>query len=227
MRPIAVFYHCLFCLGNPPEPLLRVVEIVRDQMQALRTTGLAEAASHILVGINGGEESECLADAILPGTAQRVMHGLKSRCENLTIVELEKWLPAHDGWDVLYFHCKGSVTQSGGPDFARRWRDCMMNNLIGQWRKCVRDLAMVDSVGCHWMPGMVDGTQNIWAGNFWWAKSEFLRSLPSIYQRDRITQSGIGAYESRYESEVWIGNGPRLPRVIDYHPGGPFGNSCP
>lgn len=60
--------------------------------------------------------------------------------------------------------------------------------------------------------------QSIWAGNFWWAKSDFLRTLPSIMNRERIKISGLGAAESRFESEVWIGNGPRLPRVRDYHP---------
>ena len=97
----------------------------------------------------------------------------------------------------------------------------MTKHLIANWRNCVTDMDQgVESVGCHWMTGLADGTQNIWAGNFWWAKASYLLTLPSIFERDRIKESGISDIESRYESEVWIGNGKRLPTVKDYHPDG-------
>lgn len=179
------------------------------------------AHHYLLVGINGSSESEPIARLLIPHRAQLVFHGLTSRNENPTIRELEKWLPGHEGWYVLYFHAKGTITQSGGAENAVKWRGCMMRNLVSNWRQCVADLeAGFDSVGCHWMtyPATPKG-QSIWAGTFFWAKADFLLTLPSILQRDRIKQSGLGNYESRYEAEVWIGNGPRLPRVKDYHPG--------
>jgi len=71
------------------------------------------------------------------------------------------------------------------------------------------------------LTGQADGTQNIPAGNFLWIKSDFVATLPSMYKRDRIKLSGMTSPESRYEAEVFWGNGTRLPKVIDKHPGHP------
>lgn len=226
MRPIAVFYHCLFFLGKPPEFKPRAFDIVHEQMDLLKRSGLLESASYFLVGINGGKESDEVANLVIPDKAKRVLHGLESRAENLTIVEMEKWAKHHSGWNVLYFHAKGCTHPPGHPygdGTSTPWRRTMDEYLVGQWTRCIADLgAGFDSVGCHFMRGMCDGTQNIWAGNFWWARSEFLRTLPSIYRRERIHTSGIGAAESRFEAEVWIGNG-RMPRVKEYLPRGGYG----
>ena len=225
MRKIAIFYHCLFALGEPPLLLQSAYDIVLQQMSIVSSSGLESSASFILCGINGGEESESLSKLLLPKKATKVFHGLQSRAENLTLVELEKWLPGHEDWYVLYFHAKG-CTHNPDSNYGRmsaRWRFCMTVNLVYQWKRCVTDLdSGFESVGCHWLTGQCDGTQNIWGGNFWWCKASFLLTLPSIFLRERIKTSGISALESRYESEVWIGNGPRLPRVKDYHPGNPL-----
>lgn len=227
MKPIAVFYHCLFWAGDPPTLRQAAVEVVRGQMAQLSSSGLLDAAQEFIVGLNGSAESESLASMLIPAKARIVMHGLQSRSENLTIVELEKWVKDHPDWNVLYLHSKGAthVPDTDYAKFCHGWRECMMGDLVNNWRQCVADLeAGWESVGCHFMRNMADGTQNIWAGNFWWATSNFLREVPSIFLRDRIKTSGIAALESRYEAEVWIGNG-RLPKVKEYRPAG--GGGCP
>lgn len=218
MKPIAIFYHSLFVLGNPPDLLPCAAEIISDQMQALKSSGLEDAAAEIHCGINGGDESIALAYEFLPHKCTRTFHGLDSRSENLTLVMLEKWLSDHEDWLVLWFHSKGA-THAPGDSFSGQWRNCMMRHLVHNWRQCVSDLESgYEAVGCHWMePPATPATQFIFAGNFWWARVSFLRTLPSIFERERIKLSGIGSLESRYEAEVWIGNGPRPPKVKDYH----------
>lgn len=215
---IAIFYHTLLWRGNPPHPLPQAIEITRLQMEALHESGLLAAADEMHVGINGGKESEALQWATIPDKAKVIYHGLDIHSENLTLAAMEKWLPGHEDYYVLYFHCKGG-TWPVGDEMRDRWRGCMMRHLVYEWQKCVHDLDQgYDAVGCHWMePPATPPTQYIFAGNFWWAKASFLRTLPSIYERARIKMSGIGALESRFESEVWIGNGPRRPKVRDYH----------
>lgn len=221
MKPLAIFYHCLVVIGDPPQLLDCAPDIIAEQMDALKTSGLLDAASEFHVGINGGDESEILIQELVPSKSMIKYHGLQARNENLTIVMLEEWVKDHPDWYVVYFHAKGSTHGPGDSlnTLATNWRRCLMRGVVENWRTCVADLdAGHDSVGSHWMPGMVDGTQNIWAGNFWWSTSNFLRTVPSIYLRERIKVSGIKALESRYESEVWLGNAPQLPKVKDYHP---------
>lgn len=229
MKPIAVFYHCLFVHGNPATFMPGAFDIVKEQMGIAAASGLIDSCSQLTVGINGGKESDEFANLVLPAKARRVLHGLNSKAENLTLVELEKWIPGHEDWNVLYFHAKGCTHPPGdsyGDNVSAPWRKTMDRYLVQNWRNCVADLESgYESVGCHFMRGMCDGTQNIWAGNFWWAQASYLRILPSIYRRERIKVSGIAAAESRYEAEVWIGNGPRLPTTKEYLPRG--GEGCP
>lgn len=223
MKPIAIFYHCLFLKDRPDHLLPAAIGIVHDQMTEAERVGLLQAAAEFHAGINGGDESVGIAQAVLPKTAKVVLHGLQCHTENRTILMLEHWLPAHPDWYVLYFHAKGA-THPAGDGFTGRWRACMMKGVVTNWRRCVADLdAGYDAVGSHWMvPPATPPGQHIFAGTFWWATSNFLRTLPSIEARDRIKVSGLDSAESRYEAEVWLGNGPRVPRVRDYH--GPLWN---
>lgn len=229
MSRIIVFYHCLFGFEDAQgrfEERPQAFAIVHEFVTILRDSGLLDAASEIIFGINGGEESEDYANLIIPTKARKVYHGLKSRAENLTIIEIEKWLKnnPHDNTVIFYAHAKG-VTHDPShsyTEFSTRWRRCMLSRVIANWRQCVEDLnSAAEAVGCHWLTGMADGTQNIFAGNYWAARASYLATLPSMYQRERIKTSGIAAKDSRYEAEVWIGFGPRLPIVRDYHPGPP------
>ena len=223
---IVIFYHCYLFGGDPPALLPNAYAVVSDQMKRLQVSGLADAADEIICGINGGDESRNVAALIMPAKAQFVMHGLDCKNENLSLVMMENWLKAHpEEAHVLYFHAKSSshdlTSDYGRFDWA--WQNCLMTHCVDAWRRCVQDLAVFEAVGCHWMTGMADGTQHYFAGTFFWARASYLRTLPSIYQRERIKLSGIGSPESRYEAEVWIGNGPRLPSIRDYHPG-PIGH---
>jgi len=229
MMPVAIFYHCFLFSGSPPDLSESAFNIVCEQMNELEASNLLKAASHFVVGISGGKESDEVANLILPTKAKRVLHGLHSRGENRTIIEMEKWVQSHPGWAVLYFHSKGASHPPGKyRDHCNAWRMCMMQFCVRNWVSCVHDLQYNDSVGCHWLSGMgSDHSQNYWGGNFWWARSDFLKTIPPITARDRIKISGIDALESRFEAEVWIGNGPRLPKVRDYHPVNPsIRNAC-
>jgi hypothetical protein len=220
---IVVFYHSYLFSGDPPDLLPGAFVVVSDQMKRLQDSGLADAASEIICGINGGDESREVATFLMPAKAKLVMHGLASKNENLTLVEVEKWVRANpEEAYVLYFHAKSSshVFVNSYADFDWKWKECLMHHCVDNWRDCVRDLGAFETVGCHWLTGQgSDHSQHYYAGTIFWARASYLRTLPSIYQRERIKVSGIGHPDSRYEAEVWLGNGPRLPTIRDYHPG--------
>ncbi len=223
-KPIAIWFHCLFYLGDPPELLPKAIEIVAEQMAQLKESGLLDACTEMVVGVNGGPESEALAPLILPEKAKVVYHGLASRSENLSIVALQEWSKKHPGWLVLYFHSKSAThppDSAYGNNVSTPWRRAMMHDLVTNWRQCVSELNVGYDICCsHWLWNQADGSQHLPAGNFAWFTSDFIAQLPSMYARERIKVSGIGALESRYEAEVHWGNSHRRPNVSQIRPNG-------
>jgi len=221
---IAVFYHGLFSHGTPREIRPAAFGIVREAMACLETSGLGAAADEIHTCFNGDEEEEVdYARLLVPPKAQIVFHGLQSFAENLTIIRLWEWSKSHPGWAVLYFHAKG-CTHDPADGYAINvswpWRRTMLQYMVLGWRQCVADIESGADIVCpHWLWNQADGTQHIPAGNFLWANSSFVASLPSMHDRARIKLSGIAAAESRYEAEVFWGNG-RRPIVAQHLPNG-------
>jgi len=217
---ISIFYHTLFFKDTPQNLLPASLEITIDQMGLLKKSGLLDIASEVIIGVNGGIESTELANSILPPTFKIIFHGLENKNENLTISEIEKWIPGHEDHLVLYFHCKGG-SYAPNHGITTAWRNCMMKHLITNWKQCVDDLnSGYDAVGCHWLtehdyPTLVHIP--IFGGNFWWAKASFLATLPSIREASAVILHGIQSHSSRYEAEVWLGNGKQIPKIKDYH----------
>lgn len=211
-------------MGDPPALLPVALDIVNEQMHALRVSGLEDAASEIHIGINGGEESEGYALALMPWRANIVYHGLQCRSENRTILLMEKWCRENAGEaHLLYFHAKGSTHPPGsdyGNNMSRPWRNRMMNICVHNWRQCNTDLFAHEAVGGHWLTGQGwDSSQHYFAGTFYWVRASFFRTIPSMMNRQRIKDSGLDSAESRYEAEVHLGNGPRLPVIKNYYAG--------
>lgn len=209
---LCIVYHCVFSIGGKHLPAAE--GIVKSQMKALYYSGLLSAASNFFIGVNGEYGT---SPVTFPEKANVIYNGSKCRTELRTLRILENWLPGHEDWAVLFFHSKGA-THKIGDSHSDPWRNCSMHHLVKNWEYCVADLGRgLDSVGTHWMTG--DETppgQSIWAGNFWWSTGKFLNTLPSVMEREQIKRLGLDHVESRYEAEVWIGNGPKLPTVYDY-----------
>jgi hypothetical protein len=212
MKPIVIWYHCLFQLEDRIVP--EAVEIVSEQMRALTQSGLVDIASEIVVGVNGGEESRIYVESMIPEKASVIYHGLQCKNECRTMTELGEWAQSNPDAYVLYLHAKGAAHPS---PLNNRWRNCMMQACVWRWRHCVDLLDHGhDAVGAHWVDWQMMGLpQRYFAGTFFWATSRFLKTLPSIQDSARVRISGIDSPESRYEAEVWIGTGPKLPRIVD------------
>lgn len=220
MKPICLWYHGVLFIGHPPRPLQCAQWIIGEQMAQLSVSGLLAAASMFFAGINGSRESITVAKSLLPAKAQITFHGLGSFNENTTIEMLCEWAKTHPGWNVLYFHSKGATkTKPVEIQHSSNWRRQMMHDLVLNWRQCIPLLEDHDVVCSHWKWGCADGSQHLPAGNVVWTTSDFVARLPDMRLRERIKISGIGALESRYEAEVFWGNGPR-PKVFQFQPEG-------
>jgi len=218
---IVVFYHGVFVLGGEFSP--HAFNVIQSQMATMQESGLTDTAEEIYVGINGDETSAPFAETVFPEKAVKVYHGPHCRNELRTIMLMQKTMAGRPGYKVLYFHSKGA-SHDPGEKLITNWRNCQMNHLVSNWILCVNSLnSGVESVGVHWLEGQVDGTMSLWAGNAFWIKSEFLHTLPPIENNARIPlMGGIDSAQSRFEAEVLIGAGPRMPKIKDLHRGWPF-----
>lgn len=210
---LCVFYHAKISGEGIPDPDFAFLVLV-EQMQALRASGLAEAANEIYVGVNGDESDAMAVASLAPGKSQFQVHGHAARTEIPTMEMIRRWLPGRQGWAVLYHHTKG-VTHPREVSY-EIWRRRMESACVWNWRECVQDLdAGHDAVGCHWLtpqrfPHAV--TSPYFGGTFWWAKSSYLQQLPPL---------PAPTWENRFEAESWIGRRRPYPWVRDYSPGWP------
>jgi len=217
MKPISIFYHALLSGGDPPANPDNCLRIFVEQMDTLNFTGLREAAKYIAVGISGTDENYMMARSIVPWNGMVFFHNKAGVGELPTMKHMQEWCSLNPGHAVLYFHTKGAI-HNGSPPY-EAWRRCMERVVLWKWRDCVTDLTDKgkDSAGAHWLtPAAYPfiGRTPYWGGNFWWATSDFINTLPPI----DVTLS-------RYEAEVWIGRGRRYPKVRDYAPHFPM-NRC-
>jgi hypothetical protein len=214
MKSIAIFYHAILDGGAVPINTDAALGIMFEQMAALKASGLSEAATEIIVGLNGSDAAALMVRAMVPEKARVVRHPDGNHSEIPTLTLLRYWLPGHEDWTVFYHHIKG-VTHPGVPLY-ERWRRRMEQACVWGWRECVADLKRgTEAVGCHWLtpeqyPALVKTP--MFGGTFWWATAQYLMTLPPLPEP---------TWANRYEAESWIGRGPRRPVVRDYHPGWP------
>lgn len=214
MKNLAVFYHCLVSGGSLPIHTDFACSIIMEQMNALRCSHLADAASEMIFGVNGDESDLQVVRMFAPPKAVIIAHGAGATTEIPTLNLLRAWLKGHPDWYVLYHHIKG-VTHPGNILYAY-WRQRMEKACVWGWRNCVSDMDRgVESCGAHWLtpeqfPNMAHSA--FWGGTFWWATAKFLLTLPPLPPP---------TWANRFFAEGWIGSGPRRPRVHDYHPGWP------
>lgn len=215
---IAVWYHTILSgprIHNEPHALA----LTQNQMNALKLSGLLDAADEFFVGINGGDGDALLVSAMSPcPLVNLLVNGTEAASELATLNHLQKWLKP--GWSVFYHHIKG-VQYPGNPIW-NRWRKCMENACVWGWREChmLLESGRCDTCGAHWMTSakypMLPKNHRYWGGNFWWATSDYLLTLPPVKP---------DSFEARYDAETWIGSGRKTPKVHDFSPHWPM--NCP
>jgi hypothetical protein len=169
--------------------------------------GLMDELSNFYVCIIGSQENQNRAIESLPSNAQVVLHQ-NSGWEQASL----QWI--HDNIDLLqdsllYCHSKGA----GFPGSASpAWRRTMTHDVVINWAECIEALKTHDAVGTWWHEINVDNSyKGFFAGNFWWATSQFLSTLNNPLYRDR------------YDAEIWLGSNfdikPKFLRNGHFNPG--------
>lgn len=220
MSPLCVFYHCRLFGGDPPVSN-HTVSVMNEQMRHMDKSGLTQSASEIHVGVNGEPSAWKSVIGIVPPKAQLHIWGDTFNSELPTMHYMQNWLIGHEDWYVCYFHLKGARNTTD--TLNKRWRCCMESCVIQDWGRCVVDLDKgAEAVGAHWLTREKYGPQverGFFGGNYWFAKASFLLTLPPLKQNRSCRADDFLA-------ETWIGDGPRLPKVVDYRPHWPGLEEC-
>lgn len=179
-------------------------EILIDQLKSIKRYGLEKATKNVYLGSSGHIsaeqkiEIEKLVSSILTHT--NVNYEVKNMKledgENETIKFLHKKsqeLPDSKFW---YIHTKGA-SKTPGSDIAkmsRSWRKYMEYFVIQKWMNCVEELKIHDVCGIEWYnhPQL----KWIFAGNFWWANTNYLQRI-----KNPIVKYNI---ENRMKAECFI-----------------------
>jgi hypothetical protein len=125
-----------------------------------------------------------------------------------TLNELKKFCDlSKEEYYILYIHHKGAsrVGKKGYPGIPD-WRKLMLYFNVERWKDAVEKLDQnFDTVGALWSRKKFDH----YSGNFWWAKSSYIKKLPFIerpvnlnYQQEPQFNHSL---HYRFDAECWIG----------------------
>ena len=179
-------------------------EIVRNQLKKIEKSLLGVWMEQLFVGINGPFES--MSHPLFQHPKIEVLYCVdKPELEqSLTLAFIRNFANVSEyPHKVFYIHTKG-VTHEGSVA-QEDWRTMMEHFIIERHGKCVDELEESDVVGVNWHLGEghmgatskkcggIDVTPHF-SGNFWWANTDYLMKLPSLYP-----------LISKYQCEFWIG----------------------
>lgn len=164
-------------------------DLFRNHIESVISSGLVREIENITLGVVGsqGEKAKCIAILDSYDIPYKICSYTQDGWEQETLRYL--YLASLDSDGVsLYAHSKGS---SSLEVIQHIWRNIMTHMTITHWSECVNLLNTYDTVGAFYVKS--DFSHNpFYAGNFWWAKNEYLRTL------------GNPPNNNRWEAETWL-----------------------
>lgn len=106
--------------------------------------------------------------------------------EGSTLATLHKYCQSVQDEYIVYYHTKGSSNIS--PE-AKLWRQLLDEIMINQWQMRYHDIQGYDAIGVE-----DSGPLNIFSGNYFWAKSNYIATLPCPLEN----------FTDRYSFEAWL-----------------------
>jgi len=129
--------------------------------------------------------------------------------------------------DILYLHSKGitavkNALERGNVDLYKKyhyWRQYMNWGVIENWNLCLNALQYDDVSGV----GFLTKPAKHFCGNFWWTKSEHLRTLPNPTDNvwwNNLKESSDNVWlktaADRFRDELWVCSRPDV-KIFSVH----------
>ena len=165
-------------------------EVVTELLDVISASGLS-TNSHIHFGVIG-TTLDAMEIVDMSGHLYASIDSFGENPEQYEFPTLEM-LRAHcatNNGPVCYIHSKGvSIPRNRQHDL---WRAIMADAVLWGWQTCIAALKAGHDTAGHRFLQDAETPYPHYAGNFWWATGEYIRTLPPI---SRLT---------RYEAEVWL-----------------------
>jgi hypothetical protein len=167
-------------------------DLVAEQLGRFRACGLGELCPLTIGAIGSSEDVGELACMLSGLQAMVVNLGPDGDQFEYPTLELLRAYCRQNDDPVLYFHSKG-VSIKDCPSKGKHRKD-MEAFVLDRWRDCVAALgAGFDVAGVRFR--LKRGPLDYFAGNFWWARADYIRTLPDF------------VIQTRYDAELWVFQG--------------------
>jgi hypothetical protein len=146
-------------------------EVLKRQLKRMKNSGLYDASATISLGVLGDGDVSSIKE-MYPKVNVIYQDPNTAKYERPTLLSLHNWCKTYpDRIHVLYLHTKG-ITRTNPT--VTDWTKFLEYFVIDQWKDCVQALKDHDVAGVNWQLG----PQPHFSGNFWWATSAYVESLP-------------------------------------------------
>lgn len=192
--------------------------IVADQVSTLSKSGLLSQVDKAYFCTNGRVDSFF--------TAKKAIEGKFSTVEFVhtsDTVELMEWPTLNflknnvdddpNDFYVCYMHVKGISHKPSS--HITSWRQYLDFWMLEKWEFCVKMLDKYETVG-NTSTATLNGVKqtNIYSGNYWWARSSYIKRLTPLPCPKDIAMGSVSPYTGsrytlenfRYDHENWIGS---------------------
>jgi hypothetical protein len=197
---ISVVYHC-YLVGNWKE-------IVNEQLNRLKSSGLYDSADIIEVTVNLDKTDKSEFENVVSNYSKlNIEYFTDNAAEYPGIKKVRELALIHDT-KIFYFHTKGvsnnydnyndkTISQEKIENI-KLWRECLEYFLIDKWEESVELLESHDNVGVTCNGGW------FW-GNFWWSQSSHIK------QTDEVGMWG------RWDYEAWLNRSTPNSKNYEFH----------
>ena len=219
MAKLFIFWH-IYCTQKVKQ---HSDIIVRRQWKRMMKYGLLDKIEKIVI-CKVGNAPIGLKDLFEHPKVQLIECGVNGH-EYETTSRLRKWaIELQDKTDVyvLYIHNRGSTRSLN--QITNDWTQCMEHHLISRHNVCISHLESNKlTVGCalqqHFLergkkPNIVENMmfakngrpqkQGVWhySGNFWWAKADYIATLPEPHKSCRFRAGEDWIIDSTKEYDI-------------------------
>jgi len=197
---ISVVYHC-YLVGNWKE-------IVNEQLNRLKSSGLYDSADIIEVTVNLDKTDKSEFENVVSNYPKLNVEYFTDNTAEYPGIKKVRELALNNDTKIFYFHTKGvsnnydnynnkTISQEKIENI-KLWRECLEYFLIDKWEESVKLLESYDNVGVTCNNGW------FW-GNFWWSQSSHIKKTNEV------------GFWGRWDYEAWLNRSTPNSKNYEFH----------